>query len=551
MLLSAGQLDPFFGSNGIVTRGGFAGASGLSSIEVMPDGRILGLGSYSSGPAVHLFLTRLKVNGEIDPTFGGQTPAPPGVVLTDLAANDGQIKLLGSGKILVASHEYLRRLNSDGSVDPTFTPDQHTTYKFPFSIYGIDVQEDGAILLSGRYRQTQVKRGHFVVARLRANGTHDPGFGQHGIVELFPLSNSEATAVQAMPDGSIYIAGFRDRGYLTDLDEYHTQDALGVKLLANGTFDPAYGTAGVAMLTGRYFAGSSMTAVLGSDGAASITACGDDVRVIRITPQGARGSGSGILPGGVSYVHTTVQSDGALVMSSGSWTPENPPQRRDILRRLTPAGALDQAFGTKGAAPTPLSSRESLINDVTFANDGSILVAGRSGSKSLLARYWRDEAPAAQLSAANLKKAGTASHRFSIAVRDDVAVKAATINSATFRIIAPDGQSLRPSLMSLDSRLAPGLIGANFKLAAPGGSWGLEDNGVYRVRLLGGRLSDMAGNLSTARTLGSFIVRIPAALVPMQQAAGTVFARSKKIEGVDFLPSVELTLNIQSPAASL
>jgi len=159
LFLSAGQLDPFFGTGGVVTTTFASSTSQATDLATMPNGQILALGVHSDAGSSRLVLARYGVNGQPDATFGSGGAAPAGVVVTDISGESGKLELLPNGKFLVVSGTRLARFNADGSVDPTFTQDGHTSYKFPFVVHDIDVQEDGKILLSGRYRQTAVKPG--------------------------------------------------------------------------------------------------------------------------------------------------------------------------------------------------------------------------------------------------------------------------------------------------------------------------------------------------------------------------------------------------------
>ena len=512
LLLSAGELDAMFGDGGVTTIAipGSAVAE-LHDLEVWPDGRILGVGTSES----RLILLRLLDDGRPDPSFGGAAGAPAGIVDTGMPGSAGRIKWVGKGRFVFASGSRLLRFNSDGSVDPTFTQDEPSRYKFSFSSADIEVQPDGKILLAGRYKHTATKSGHFAVARLKANGTRDRSFGTGGVADFFQHTNSPTTAVRAMPDGSVFVAGGINHGYPNDLDEYTRQDLICMKLRADGSADAGYGTGGVGKMSGRFFAGATMRASIGRDGTATITAAGDDLRIYRITPQGkpdptfgTNGFTSARTFNG-SVFSPTLQSDGALLLTFRDFTVPAGSPFEDRLQRFTPAGSIDSGFGTDGIANLPRPYQPVVLNVAAIANDGSILVAGRASAGELLvARFWGDDAPAAQLHASNVKAGGTTSFRFHVSVRDDVAVAMQSLDSSDFRIVAPDGAVLRPSLVSIDARRAPAIAGMNLKLAAPDGTWDAADDGPWRVRLLPNHVFDTDGHTATGRLIGTFWVRV-------------------------------------------
>ena len=49
---------------------------------------------------------------------------------------------------------------------------------------------------------------------------------------------------------------------------------------------------------------------------------------------------------------------------------------------------------------------------------------------------------------------------------------------------------------------------AQYKLAAPGGSWEASDDGIYTVSVLPDQVRDFAGNATTARSAGTLTVAI-------------------------------------------
>src|SRR5206468_8450037 len=68
-LLSAGQLDPLFGSDGIVQLTGVTG--NFADVKALPSGKFLAAGAAkASDGKVSLLLARFNADGKLDGTFG-------------------------------------------------------------------------------------------------------------------------------------------------------------------------------------------------------------------------------------------------------------------------------------------------------------------------------------------------------------------------------------------------------------------------------------------------------------------------------------------------
>ena len=103
-------------------------------------------------------------------------------------------------------------------------------------LYDLAVQADGKIVVAGYI----IKAGDadWVVARLNSDGTLDPTFGTNGIVSYDYMNEDEsASAVDIQTDGKIVVTGEGDNGVDYDL--------IALRLNTDGTFDNTFGTAGV------------------------------------------------------------------------------------------------------------------------------------------------------------------------------------------------------------------------------------------------------------------------------------------------------------------
>jgi len=159
-LLSNGNLDTSFVSGfNIFDSGGFITFPAIVGIEVQSDNKIICIGSFNkySGSTVPAGIIRLNSNATIDTSFSGFT--------SGFNTQPYALKLQSDGKILVGgdftsfngvSKKGIIRLNSDGSIDNTFT--SPTTFELNVDstitsggVMVIETQSDGKILVGGSF----------------------------------------------------------------------------------------------------------------------------------------------------------------------------------------------------------------------------------------------------------------------------------------------------------------------------------------------------------------------------------------------------------------
>ncbi|MFH6942605.1 HYR domain-containing protein [Flavobacterium sp. FlaQc-50] len=178
----------------------------ISSIVAQPDGKILVGGSFTTlNPIPQKYLVRLNPDGSQDTSFDIGT-------LYNLAINVQKITLQPDGKILVAGlfspttgdyQNYLVRLNSDGSKDPSFT--QSIGSESVRTGYGIEIsslvlQPDGKILVGGEFDTFQgIAQSR--LTRLNSDGSIDASFdtGNQFVAPIYSIS--------LFPDGKINVSG--------------------------------------------------------------------------------------------------------------------------------------------------------------------------------------------------------------------------------------------------------------------------------------------------------------------------------------------------------
>lgn len=188
-----GMLDTGFSTTGT----GFN--NGIMALAVQNDGKILAGGNFTAygSTSINRFV-RLNENGTIDNSFAIGTGANSGSVAAVTVQQDGKILLAGSFTSFNGKTAKVIRLNTDGSLDTSFTGGAAN-----FLVNTIALQPDGKIIIGGNFTTingiTSTR-----VARLNADGTTDTSFiasPTASIVDAAVLS----LALQA--DGKIILGG--------------------------------------------------------------------------------------------------------------------------------------------------------------------------------------------------------------------------------------------------------------------------------------------------------------------------------------------------------
>lgn len=200
----AGELDPSFGRGGVVVTPLGGHSARLAGVTVLGDESILALGSGSHGRDDEDFtILKYRRNGSLDPGFGrGGTATVDFANRYDFAAG---LAVQPDGRIVVVGTSY-------GA-----TTWHHRTFSQP----------------------------QLVVTRLDRNGVPDPAFGTRGRLRtsLGNAAGARGESVALLSGGRLLVLAARQNG-----------PPAFVRLRADGTLDPAYGTGGIAdRPSGRYF----------------------------------------------------------------------------------------------------------------------------------------------------------------------------------------------------------------------------------------------------------------------------------------------------------
>ena len=256
-LLADGSRDTSFNGSGRVTipfdvappAASFAGAY---SVAIDHAGRIvLGGQAENAQASFDCAFARLLADGTLDDAFDadGRVTIPFDIGATNASAADQTI-VERDGKILMAGFAdagsgsttnmdfALARLQEDGSLDPGFGIAGRAVVPFDIGgnqndfASGVAEDEAGRLVVAGYSALTATTQG-VTVARLRHDGTLDPGFGVLGKTSI-PLEGDYAFASGIALQGTqIIVAG--QRGVGSEIDDFVTR--LDVDLLFADGFE--------------------------------------------------------------------------------------------------------------------------------------------------------------------------------------------------------------------------------------------------------------------------------------------------------------------------
>ncbi len=149
-----------------------ANGANVTAIEIQPEGKILVAGKFTTrGAVLRKDMARLNSDGSIDATFSIGSGTDD-VSLIRFIKLQTDTKIIIAGYINKINETFVRsivRLNVNGSVDTTF---QLSGIDVTF-VYDLDIQTDGKILISASNLI-----GSSFVTRLKMDGSNDQGIGQ-------------------------------------------------------------------------------------------------------------------------------------------------------------------------------------------------------------------------------------------------------------------------------------------------------------------------------------------------------------------------------------
>lgn len=210
-----------------------------------------------------------------------------------------------------------------GSLDLTFNGTGKVVYdRDKMDVYqDVKVQNDGKIIAVG-ISYTPSYSSVIEVSRYLTDGSFDPSFGTGGHFNYSTGIETGANKCIINDDSTILVCG-----YTTD---YATYSMFILKLKADGTLDPSFGTNGVCIAETS--------------------------------------------PAEKNVFGMTMQGDGKILLAGYSVNGDY--RNAPVLLRFTASGALDTSFGTNGIATIPVTESDNDFSAVAVQSDGKIVAAG-------------------------------------------------------------------------------------------------------------------------------------------------------------------------------
>ena len=338
---AAGDPDPTFGTNGVVTTSISAYSEAYAVVQ-QADGKIVAGGQVADevtfSARTDALLVRYGPDGTLDATFGtggivrtDVVPAGPGSRFEEVLQQPGG-RLVGVGTVSAYSTTggdiALVRYEADGSVDPSFGSGGIVVTDVAGRAdraVAAAIQTDGRIVVAGSTR-AGVSDSDFLVLRYDSDGAPDPTFGTGGVVQLDLAGQYEqAFDVLLVPGGRIVLVG------------------------SSGT------APGIGVAAGRRCAGRARC-----------------LRRTRPHVRHRRGGASHALP---AFRHSlyAVRLAGGQIMALGSGSNDGIAGFQ-FFARFTAAGALDTTFGGGDGIATPAVGPVGF--DLERAADGGVLNIG-------------------------------------------------------------------------------------------------------------------------------------------------------------------------------
>ena len=395
--LNSGQLDPSFGTGGVISSVFPVPQSDANAVVVTKDGKLLVAGRAA---AAHLVpgagVARFLPDGKLDPSFGvgGKAtflPTTGGAHALALQP-DGKCVVAGD-TVTSASFDFaLTRLDAAGKLDPGFGTGG--TVAIPSgpgadSAYDVAVDPKGNVVACGTFASQGGNGSDFALVRVDQSGVLDPGFGAGGkvITSLGP-SFDIARAMAIQSDGKIVVGGW-------SIQSGARRWAI-VRYDHTGTLDPSFGSGGVSLLS---VDGEANDLVVLPDG--TIVAAGyrvgpggrDDFCLVRLKADGTLDGGFGtggivttsLTSTGADHAFGLAVQDARRILVAG-FANESPGPKADIaVARYLLDGSLDATFGSGGFVTTAVGTERDYAYDVAIDPDCRIVVVGyTSHSKGLI-----------------------------------------------------------------------------------------------------------------------------------------------------------------------
>ncbi len=307
---------------------------------------------------------------DLDNTFG--TDGKSVLDINNQLQGVNTIKIQTDNKLLVCGKNFgpdqyaVIRLNTDGTLDNTFSGDGTLTFDVPGADEGgvsntMTLQSDGKILLGGSdYDGTLVGA---VVVRINSDGTFDNAFGTSGF-KRFNIGADPGIVhgLLVLPDGKIIAIGEGWDGTASYV--------FVVKLNSDGSFDTSFDTDGIITFAGLPF---DNLAVLQSDNKILL---GNPGYIVRINTDGTFDNTFGT---NGKIILSDIELRGIIVLESGKIGLAGLSAEGFSIGRLNTDGTFDNTFGSNGLSvvnPSGLQNTTQVFRCIAEDTSNNHILAG-------------------------------------------------------------------------------------------------------------------------------------------------------------------------------
>jgi uncharacterized delta-60 repeat protein len=402
---AAGAPDPSFASGGVFV-GHFGQSTGgtFDQVALAPGGKVDAVGSRNEGGDVFTIAARLTESGVLDPSFGANGSEAPYFGERQehqLATQGGEAEVVEpDGSILIGSDRVAGRLLTCGQIDPNFVQ-----VRTRISIRGLGELPGGRFIAVGQKRNAEHENqgGIPVAESFFSNGQRDSTFGSAGeaAIPVMPGTNWTGAAedVIALPEGKSLVAGW------AEIWNGGERNAWVLRLNANGSVDPSFGSGGVTRVSSSAPAVALvrqpggrivLLAETTRPGPATDSAARFQTTAWGLTQEGHTDVGFG--EAGQALIATTapelsnqvaaaaVDAAGNILVANNQTEPRTFPAGATVAR-LTPTGHTDPGYANGGLMSAPAKA---WISGLVVDSAGRTLIAGGVGDEAFVERLQSD-----------------------------------------------------------------------------------------------------------------------------------------------------------------
>ncbi len=176
-----------YNPDGTLVSGGISGLESISDLAIQPDSKVV----YSVYTNLNARVRRANPDGTPDSTFNPVGGGPNDFVYSLALQSNGKVIIGGdfTGVSFDTTKKYLARLNSDGSLDASFSPVINERVR------KVRTQSDGKILVQTLFSDTKAR-----LFRLNPDGTRDNTFAE-------VIVNNDISDIKPQNNGKILITG--------------------------------------------------------------------------------------------------------------------------------------------------------------------------------------------------------------------------------------------------------------------------------------------------------------------------------------------------------